>query len=142
MFPKNRISLFYRLLCLISFLLVIIFTNNQISLIFILLMYCCFGLMEKSFRNIEFIIITILILGICYLLNNYWLYKIVLLIDYSYYFLDTSYYNIDDDETIIDKKEYVRFAKVKKKSKKGSNNISAIYVTLHLGLLFMAIVVG
>jgi hypothetical protein len=60
-----------------------------------------------------------------------------LIIDYSFYFLDTSYYRQEDE--VVDTKNYLRF---KKNKKKGSNNITAVYLTVHLGLLFVAIVVG
>lgn len=139
MFPKNKINIFYRLLCLLCFMAVIVFTKSITSLIVLLLIYCFLGLSEKSFRNIEFIVITIVLLLFSYLLGNYILLRIVLLIDYIFYFLDTSYY-FDDEKITISQNDYVRFAN--KKKKKGSSNISAIYITVHLVLLVIAIVVG
>ena len=62
-----------------------------------------------------------------------------MLIDYVVYFLDTTYYIEEKEIVKISKKDYVRFAN---KKKKGSNNISAIYITIHLVLLVIAIVVG
>ena len=137
MFPKNKINIIYRFLCLISYLAVILVTNSNITLFILLFMYFFLGLSEKSFRNIEFIVITLILLLVCYLLKNYWLFRIMLVIDYSFYFLDTPYYGEDE---VVSKNDYVRFVKVKKK--KGSNNITAVFVTLHLVILLLAIVVG
>ena len=139
MFPKNKINILYRLLCLLSFMAVIVFTKSTITLIVLLLIYCFLGLSEKSFRNIEFMVIGIILLLFCYLLDNYLLLRIILSIDYIFYFLDTSYY-FDDEDIEISQKDYVRFAN--KKKKKGSSDLSALYVTIHLVLLVIAIVVG
>ena len=137
MFPKNKVNLIYRLLCLISYLIVIAFVNSLVTTIILLVFFTILGICEKSFRDIEFIIISLAICGLCYLFNNYILLKIILIIDYSFYFLDTSYYRQEDE--VVDTKNYLRF---KKNKKKGSNNITAVYLTVHLGLLFFAIVVG
>lgn len=137
MFPKNRVNIFYRVLCLISFIAVIVFINSIKTLQILFLVYCFFALSEKSFRNIEMIIISIVVFLICYLLNNYIAMKIMLSLDYIIYFLDTSYYV--EEEITISEKEYIRF---KKKKKKGSNNILAVYLTVHLVVLFLAILVG
>ena len=139
MFPKNKVNIIYRFLCLLSYLVVILLTNSNITLFILLFMYFFLGLSEKSFRNIEFIIITLVVLLVCYLLKNYWLFRIMLVIDYIFYFLDNSYYD-EEKEVTVSKNDYVRFAKVKKKE--GSNNITAVFVTLHLVILLLAIVVG
>ena len=139
MFPKSKINLIYRLLCLICFLIVIIVINSIKSLLIIFIIYSVFALCEKSFRNIELIVISLVILGLCYLFGNYWLFKIMMLIDYSFYFLDTGYY--EEEIEPINKNDYLRF-KIIHKKKKGLNNITAVYLTVHLGLLFIAILVG
>jgi hypothetical protein len=94
--------------------------------------------MERSFRNIELIMITLLILGLSHLIDNYLLFRIMLLIDFAFYFLDTAYYY--EEEETISKKDYLRFKKSNKK--KGTNNITAIYLTVHLVILFIVIWVG
>lgn len=142
MFPKNKINVFYRILCLICYLLVIFMVNSQSTLIILLIIYGIFGVSEKSFRNIQLIVITIVLLGISYLLNNYLLFKVMLLIDYCFYFLDVSCYDEEKDNQLIKENDYIRFKKNNKKNKKGLNNTLAIYLTVHLGVLFMAIVVG
>jgi hypothetical protein len=140
MFPKNKISFIYRLLCLVCYIGVILVLEDTTSLIALFIFYSILALSEKSFRNIEFIIVSIIFLLICYLLNNYWLFKIMLIIEYCFYFLDTSYYVVDE-EISVDEKDYIRF-KNNKKKKKGSNNLLTVYLTVHLVLLFVAIVVG
>lgn len=138
MFPKNKVNLIYRLLCLICFIVVIIMINSLKSLIVLFIAYSILALLERSFRNIELIIISLLLLGLSYLLGYYWIFKVILLIDYAFYFIDSSYYEEEDE--LIDKEDYIRFKKSNKK--KGSNNITAIYLTIHLVILFVAILVG
>ena len=142
MFPKNRINIIYRLLCLICYIGVIIITKSNTTLIVLFIAYALFGLSEKCFRNIAFVFISLLILLMCYLLNNYLLLRIILLIEYIFYFIDTSYYYEEIEDTKISQKEYLRFIKLNKKKKKGSSNITALYLTVHLVVLFLAIMVG
>lgn len=139
MFPKNRINLIYRLLCLICFIVVILIVNSIKSLLVLFVFYCFFALSERSFKNIELIILTLIILGISYLFGNYSIFKIMLILDYSFYFLDTSYY-VEEDETIT-KEEYIRFKKINKR-KVGISNTIAVYLTVHLVVLFIGILVG
>ena len=99
------------------------------------------ALLEKSFRNIELIIISIILLWVSYLLKNYVLFRIILLIDYSFYFIDASYY-IAEERSIVKENDYIRFKKVNKKNKKGLNNMLAMYLTVHLVVLLLVIVIG
>ena len=140
MFPKNKISLLYRILCLVCYIGVIMVVNSTTTLIVLLVAYGLFALSERSFRNIELIVVTLFILWISYLLGNYLFFKVMLIIDYIIYFIDTSYYDIDE-ELKVSEKDYIRF-KNNKKKKKGSNDILALYLTVHLVILFVAIVVG
>ena len=141
MFPKNKINIVYRILCLICYSLVILLINNNASLIVLLILYCILALLEKSFRNIELFIISIILLWVSYLLKNYVLFRIILLIDYSFYFIDTSYY-IGEERSIVKENDYIRFKKVNKKNKKGLNNMLAMYLTVHLVVLLLVIVIG
>lgn len=140
MFPKNRINIIYRFLCFISYAAVILLINKSITLFILLLAYFFLALSEQSFRNIEFVVVTLIILLLCYFINNYLLFKVMLVIDYCFYFLDTTYYIVEKETVKVSKNDYVRFVKVKKK--KGSNNITAVYLTVHLVLLLLAIVVA
>ncbi len=140
MFPKNRINIIFRLLCLISYAIVILTINSVKTLIILSIVYCFFALGEKSFRNIELIILSIVLLWISHLLNNYLLFRIILAIDYIFYYLDAGYYVREEEKIVVSEKDYIRFKNTNKK--KGSNNIVAIYLTVHLALLFLAIMVG
>ena len=135
MFPKNKVYMVYRFLCLVSYITVIILINSMKTLLILLAAYLVFSLLERNNKNIELFIVTLIILGICFLLNNYIAFKVALVIDYIFYFLDVSYH----EEIVVSNKEYIRFTK--KKKKKGSNNISAVYLTFHLVILFLAILV-
>lgn len=138
MFPKNKISLLYRLLCLVCYVGVILVVNNIRTLVVLYVAFIVFALNERSFRNIELIIITGLTIWISTLIDSNIFFKILLLIDYALYFLDASYYNIEEEATISEN-DYIRF---KNNKKKGSNNILALYLTIHLIILFVAIMVG
>ncbi len=138
MFQKNKIYLIYRLLCLICFIAVILLVNSIKSLLVLFVFYCFFALTERSFKNIELIVISIVILALSYLFSGYMLFRIILVIDYLFYYLDTTYYDIDDEE--INEKELIRFKR--KEKKKGLNNMTALYITVHLVVLFIGIWVG
>ena len=140
MFPKNKINLFYRILCLITFSIIIFMINSVTSLILLLIIFCILAFLEMSFRNIELVIITIAVLGLSSLLDFYGFFRVMLFLDYCFYFLDTSYYY--EENTKISSKKYVRFSKINNKKDKEMNNMSAIYITVHLVLLFVIIVVG
>ena len=138
MFNKKDINIIYRILCLICYAVVILFVNSLTTLIALTIVYCFLGLYDNNFRNIEFIIITLFLLGIGYLFNYYLLFKIMLIIDYFIYFLN--YIPVKSIKK-LSKKEYIRFTK-SKKNKKGSSNAIAVYLTVHLIVLFIAIMVG
>ena len=140
MFPKNKIDIFYRVICLLSYIIAIFIVNSLTSIIILGVIYAVFALCEKSFRNIELIILSIIIYAICYLLNNYLLFKIMLAINYCIYYLDTGYYEVDE-KVVVSKKDYIRFSYCKKK-KGSTDNLLAVYLTVHLGLLVIAILVG
>ena len=141
MFPKNKINIIYRLLCLVSYLIVILTINSLVSLIMLLVIYILFAIAEKNFRNIELVVVSVVLFLLCHSVNNYLLMKIMLLVDYGFYFLDTSYYVDEKDSISISQKEYVRFKEINEK-KEGTNNLIAIFVTIHLVLLVIAIMVG
>ena len=142
MFQKNKINFIYRLLCLLCFALVVLMVDSIKSLIILFIVFSVLALFERSFKNIELIVITLLILGLSYLVGYYVLFRIMLLIDFAFYFLDTEYYDVDDDveDEEINEKELIRFKK--KKKEKGLNNITALYITVHLVVLFIGIWVG
>ena len=142
MFPKNKINIIFRILCLISYSTVILVVNSTKTLIILGIVYCFFAFCEKNFRNIELIIASIIFLWLSYTLNNFIFFKIMLLIDYCIYFLESGYYVEEKTITASSEQDYIRFKSVKKKKKKGTSNIVAVYLTAHLVVLFLAIMVG
>lgn len=138
MFKKENINIIYRILCLVCYTIVIFLVNSINTLIALTLFYILLGVLDNNFRSIEFIVITLFLLGIGYLFNYYLLFKIMLAIDYFIYFLN--YIPVKNIKK-LSKKEYIRFSKLNK-SKKGSRNAIAIYLTIHLVVLFIAIMVG
>lgn len=138
MFKKENINIIYRILCLVCYTVVIFLVNSINTLIALTLFYILLGLLDNNFRSIEFIVITLFLLGIGYLFNYYLLFRIMLVIDYFIYFLN--YIPVKNIKK-LSKKEYIRFSKLNK-NKKGSSNTIAIYLTIHLIVLFIAIMVG
>ncbi len=139
MFKKENINIIYRILCLVCYTVVIFLVNSINTLIALTLFYILLGLLDNNFRSIEFIVITLFLLGIGYLLNYYLLFRIMLVIDYFIYFLN---YILVKNIKKLSKNEYIRFSKLNKNKKKGSRNAIAIYLTVHLVVLFIAIMVG
>ena len=131
MFPKNKINILIRLLCLISYIIVIFSVNSLTTLIALHVAYCLLSLFEINFRSFAFIIVTLVFLWICSIYGNYLLFRIMLLIEYCFYFLDTTYYVEEKEVVKINQKDYVRFKNMNKKKKKGLNNTIAVYIVLH-----------
>ena len=162
MFQKRKIDLLYRLICLLTFTIVIIFIRSFITLALLVLIFYVFTKNDGRFLSVFLYIVTFLAFVVSYYANNFDLLKFVVILDFIYYFLDipTLEEMIDDMYTPKEKNEevkekpvksslinndsyYVRFSGVpkKKKSKKGNFAIT-VYLTLHLVLLFVAIMVG
>ena len=170
---EKEIDIYYRYVCLLPFLVVIILSNNIITYILLGIMLFI-GNMKKD--NILFLIM-IIITFICFFINNLLLIKIVLMIDFLLYFIidnkkqidnnfDSLYYKnkekisnilkkgeIDDkimNEVYIKTKNDIkmkqetsllRFKKNKYYNQKDNlNNI--LYVSFHLIILFMSILIG
>lgn len=138
MFNKKNVSIIYRVLCLICYVIVILLVDSVTTLMALTLVYCFLGLYDNDFRNIELIVITLFLLGIGYLFNYYLIFKIMLIIDYVIYFLN--YIPVKSIKK-LSKKEYIRFSKLNK-SEKGYSNTIAVYLTVHLIVLFITILVG
>ena len=95
MFPRNKVDLIYRLLCLLAFIFVIVFINSLVTLFIIALVFLVFSITEKRFENYFLYILTLVLFLICMSINNYFLLKIILIIDYVHYYLNVSV--LDDD---------------------------------------------
>ncbi len=141
MLKNNIISLWERILCLITFGIVVLLSDNIVSLL-ILFLFLLINIIKS--RDINYIVLCfiIFIIGLfCYFINNYWLWKFSIIYAYGIYFMKINI--LRKKRKVIDKNyseyDYLRFRRDK-------NYISSyeriIYVTMHLGILFLSIVVG
>ena len=143
MFPREKIDYLYRLLCLLAFLIVVLFINSSTTVIIITIAFYILTIFEKRFENIFLYIVTGIIFIICLTMYNYLLLRIITCIDYIHYFLNNERLDdfIDDEEIVKRNEKYIRFEK--KKGKKVNNNeLCTVFVIVHLVLLLLAIVVG
>ena len=175
MFKKDKIDFVYRLVCLITFCFVILFSNNILTLA---LLSFFFFLSTKNENNILytfFFLFSFIFFAFGYLgENNYFISKIFIIAGYLYYFLiipsitnkikknvdiylDKKFHieekNADKSsnenfDKIVDEKNnnehnYIRFANNhKKKVIKKDDLPTTIYVTYHLTILLLTIVLG
>ena len=149
MFPRNKVDFLYRMLCLIAFLLVIIFIYSSTTVTIIALAFYVLTIFEKRFENIFLYIVTGIVFILCLTMGSYILLRIITVIDYLHYFLNTD--TLDDFDDLEDisyevkrDEHYIRFEnkKIKKIERKDNNRLCTIFVVVHMVLLLLAIVVG
>lgn len=156
MFEKEKIDLIYRVICLLTFMFVTLLVKNIITLA-ILILFFYFSIKKENDLVYFFLsILTFLSFAVGYVADNYTLLKLMLMIDYIYYFLSIPSVNAlinsmlsrkkeksTDLENEMSEEELFRFKNIKNKKKKRELNLSGtIYLTFHLGILFLSIVVG
>lgn len=156
MFEKEKIDLIYRVICLLTFMFVTLLVKNIITLA-ILILFFYFSIKKENDLVYFFLsILTFLSFAVGYVADNYTLLKLMLMIDYIYYFLSIPSVNAlinsmlsrkkeesADLKGEISEEELFRFKNIKNKKKKRELNLSGtIYLTFHLGILFLSIVVG
>ena len=140
MFPRSKVNLLYRLLCLLAFLIVIIFINDYITLLILTIAFYVLTFLERDIRIIFLQIITIILFIFCLSMNSYLLLQIILIINYIYYFLGVNYGCISDE--IIERNlRYIRFENNNKR-KEDNNMLCTIFVTVHIMILLLSIMVG
>lgn len=146
MLQNKRINLFYRIICLIVFAIVVIKINNFIALSLLTIAFYLFTRNESNSLISLWHLITIVIFLISYFTSNYLILKIVLIIDLCYYFL-----SLPGDELISTKKKtivvdkyFLRFSRRDNKRKDiiSNNSLCTVYVTVHLLILFIIIMVS
>ena len=144
MFPRSRVDLFYRILCFLAFLTVIVFSESLITLIVIMIAFYILTIPDKRIEDIYLYIVTAVVLIICIAVREYTLLRISVILDYIFYFFSVIPYTIAiEEEKVIRNQDYIRFKKIKKVKKKESNNmLCTIFVTIHMMLLLLAIMVG
>lgn len=149
MFNKE-INLFYRFVCLILYSLVIIFTNSIITP-FILLFFFFVG--TRCFDNYVYIILYLLSI-VSIIIYFYFrvdiILRIVLEFSYIVYFFNTTtlaqLLNINKkerkDKKAFNEYDYTHFNNEKKSVEDTSNLGLVYYMTFHLGILFISVLVG
>ena len=140
MFPRNKVNLLYRLLCLIAFLMVIIFIKSNITLIIIAVSFYILTITERRIENIFLYAVTIVVFIMCLVINNYFLLRIVTIIDFLHYFLNNDTLDDEIEEDIKRDEHYIRFEK-KERKVVDNNRLCTIFVLVHMVLLLIAIVV-
>ena len=58
MFPREKIDYLYRLLCLLAFLIVILFINSTVTVIIITIAFYVLTLFERRFENVFLYVVT------------------------------------------------------------------------------------
>ena len=143
MFKRNRIDLLYLVLCLLAFLLVIIFIDSNTSFFIIAVSFFVLTMFERRFENIFLFIVTLIIFIICLVMNNYLLLRIITCINYIHYFLNNEV--IDDyeiNERVKRDERYIRFGRKIERKIVDNNKQCTLFVVFHMVLLLAAIVVG
>lgn len=143
MFPRSRVEFLYRILCLLAFLMVIVFINSNTTIFIIAFAFYILTIMEKRFENIFLYIVTGIVFIICLAMKNYILLRIVLVVDYIHYFLNNDSLDEFDDsiDDIENREQYIRFKKVGER-KTDNNKLCTLFVIVHMVLLLLAIVGG
>lgn len=145
MYEKNNVKFIYRIICLVTFIVALLSLNNYVTSIMLLII---FFIIIHRFSNYFFsflAIISFVLFIISFILNNYSLLNFLVIIDYSYYFLSISNsyeMDIDDEEIDLTDDELIRFREERKDVRKGLDIVNTKYLTFHLGILFLTIVVG
>jgi predicted membrane protein len=145
MFPREKIDFLYRIMCLLAYLIVIIFIDSIMTLFIITIAFYILTIMEKRFENIFLYIVTGIIFILCLTMNNYFLLRLIAIVDYMHYFMNVD--SIDDDFDEIDEvvekdQNYIRFKSEKEERVKDNNGLCTVFVLVHLGLLIISIMVG
>ncbi len=144
MFPKSKVNVFYRVLCMLAYMGVVLFIDSKITLIILMIGFFIYTINEKKVENIYLYVATIVSFVMCLTIGYYFLLRIMVFFDYMYYFLSApSYDDLLLEEEIDTDQKYIRFKEIKKKKKKEDNNmLCTIFVTVHMVVLLLAIVVG
>ena len=147
MFQNNKVNIIFRVICLITFVVVILFVDSFITLSLLTIAFYLFTRNEYDLVLFWWHIITIIAFLVSCFMNNYYFLKLVLVFGLSYYFLITPYIlanrNRKQSQIVLDK-YFIRFKNnnVNRKDAINKNLVTAIYVTVHLFILFIAIMVG
>ena len=142
MFPRNRVDVLYRLLCLIVFIITILFIDSSLTVIIISISFYLLTISERRIENIFLYVITIVAFIMCLVLDHYLLLRLVTVIDFIHYYLNVDTVISEDESLEITRDEhYIRFKKEERKID-NNNKLCTIFVLVHMIILLVAIVVG
>lgn len=172
MFKKNCVDLIYRVICLCTFVVVIIFSKSLITLAALTIFFFFITKSDNDFLFIFFYLLSMLFFAIVYFTEDFLTLKLISIIEFSYYFLNIPRVDkllddklniyldrrlgIQDDakgeakveaKTKVNESEldYIRFKPSRREQKvvsKKSDLIPTLYLTVHLIALFVSIAIG
>ena len=172
MFKKNCVDLIYRVICLATFVFVILFSKSIVTLSALTVFFFFITKSDNDFLFIFFYLLSMLFFAVAYFVDNYVLLKIIAIIEYSYYFLNlprvdklindkVNLYldkclNIQEEKKVEKKGEavvkenneseidYMRFkaSRKTKKAEKKSDLIPTLYLAIHFFILLVSIAIG
>ncbi len=90
---KKEVNIYYRFICLLPFIIVILFLNNVVTYILLAILLFIDCLRRRDFLFLIMSLITF----IFFLINNLLLIKLILITDYIMYFMISKDYIIDND---------------------------------------------
>ena len=145
MFQNSKVNLILRIVCLITYCLVIIFNHSFVTLSLLTIFFFVFTRNEKDPLVFWWYIITLISYIFSYFTDNLYILKIVLIVGLAYYFIVVPYKEIEvvKNRVLVIDKYFLRFRKNKKERDTiDMNLVNAIYITVHLFILFITILVG
>lgn len=143
MFPRKKIDLINVIFSLLAFVFVIVFVESITTLIILEVFFFIMTYKEGKIHYMICYLLAILSFLLGYVTEYLVIMKIILIIEYIYYFLDDCCFI----KTILRKKseerrkidisenEYYRFKEV-------SHNNYLVFITVHFLVLLLSIVVG
>ena len=153
MFNKE-ISLFYRFICLVLYLLVIIFIGHVNTLLILLIFFIVATRKFDNYLYILLYLLSLIAIVLHFTINIDLLLIIVLILCYIVYFFNTTNLNQiinikkeknkgRKDETDFNEYNYTHFKEDEKTLKREKNSDGLVYyMTFHLVILFLSVLVG
>lgn len=149
MFKNDSISFIYRLLCLLTFIFVIIFVESYITLIMLGIFFFILTFKNYSLKDVSLSLLSFFVLLLGYFFNNYLFLRLILIVDYVFYYLDVSMLNNRNKkeerkvkESKIGENAYYRFNNKKKLLQSKITSMETLYLVVHFIILLFSIMVG
>ena len=155
MYRKEKIDLIYRIVCLLTFFFVIIFVQNSLTLVLLVLFLIFLLKTENDLVAAILYLLTFLLSMLSYVLDYFIILKMILIIDYGYYFvkkydesilkkyLKNSQEKINNErKDTIKEEELFRFEELKTVQRNNENAYITMYLAFHLIFLFLIVLVS